>query len=547
MRNSFYLSILIFPFLTAYAQNLQVIKTNTATITIKDGNNLKKNVWTIAPEYKPDIYSAELINGKSHKVTFYTDIDSISFIVELGKEYDFIILHGNDSCYTQIKGKKFIPQTIYDNEYRKTIRSVILKELKTKFLENRNKQGFWNEVQRISVSGGYPFIEEIENPGYAPDNYVRLTFLHKEGVKKPENVILFANINHVVPEELLFEEIDQTGVYFKTVEVPKSVRFEYRIIENDPLTGIFAGAKYGTRMHLLEGDPDPFNQNKNFYKDGLGVGKDLIETWVELEGAPPQPYIVEVGNTKGKLLTEIRESATLGYSRKLFTYLPPNYDNKKEYPFLILFDGGSYFSYSPLQTTLENLIAEGLIPPLIVLGIDAGKKDGKTQRNDEFTCNPEFMKFLNDELLPWFTSKYSVSRDPNQRIIAGSSFGGLFSMYFAFNNPKTVAHVLSQSGSFHWGRNQDEIKYEWLIREFAFSEKRPITIFMEVGLLEGEYSWAYPNFPHQVVSHRHFKTILDMKGYDVTYQEYSGGHEMLSWRGGIAEGLIHIFKSIDLN
>ena len=92
---------------------------------------------------------------------------------------------------------------------------------------------------------------------------------------------------------------------------------------------------------------------------------------------------------------------------------------------MILLDGGSYFSVGSLQLTLENLIADGSIPALIVLGISAGIKDGQTQRNEEFTCNPKFMEFLNDELLPWFASKYSISQDPNQRIIAGYTFSGI--------------------------------------------------------------------------------------------------------------------------
>ena len=151
------------------------------------------------------------------------------------------------------------------------------------------------------------------------------------------------------------------------------------------------------------------------------------------------------------------------------------------------------------------------------------------------------MNFVADELLPWFESEHKVAADPRKRIIAGSSFGGLFSAYFAFHHPELVGNVLSQSGSFHWGRDGDDIPYEWLVREFAFSDKKPISIYMEVGLLEGEYSWMYPNFPHQVVSHRHFKTILEMKGYEFRYEEYGGGHEMLSWQGGFAEGLTYLF------
>ena len=427
------------------------------------------------------------------------------------------------------------------------IRSTRLKELNSRYLEDGDEAGFWSEVQKISDVGDYPFVEEIEGPSEAPADYVRVTFLHREGTVPPENVLLFANINHVLAEELLFEKIGQSGVYFKSVDVPRGVRFEYRITENDPLTGIFAGAKYGSRLHALGGEGDPLNPNRTVYPGMLGEGKDYIESWVELPGASSQPYIVDRGNPRGELSKEERESTMLGYSRVISTYLPPNYDPERAYPLMIIFDGTSYFSYASLQITLENLFADGSIPPLIVLGVNAGKKDGQTQRNDEFPCNPRFMEFLHDELIPWFTSKYKVSPDPDQRVIAGSSYGGLLAAYFAFNHPEVVSNVLSQSGSFHWGRDEDGFSSEWLVREFAFEQKKPISIFMEVGILEGEYSWTDPAWPHQIVSHRHFKTVLDMRGYDVKYQEYAGGHEMLSWRGGIAEGLKHLFRAVDPN
>lgn len=420
------------------------------------------------------------------------------------------------------------------------VKSQRLSELKRDHLDRSGTAAFWQEVDRISRSGGYPFVEEIEGPRESPDNYVRVTFLHRMGDVAPKNVLLFANINHVLASELLFERIPYTDVYFKSVEVPRGVRFEYRILENDPLTGIFAGAKYGTRMNLLGGDPDPLNPNKRVYPDELGEGKDYIDTWVELPGASPQPYIIDRGNPKGKLVRMERESAILGYSHGVLCYTPPGYDASKAYPLLILFDGDVYFTGGSFALTMENLIADGAIPPMVVLGVNAGRKDGRTQRNDEFTCNPRFMQCLATELIPWFESQYHVTSDPRHRIIAGSSFGGLFAAYFAFNHPEIVTNVLTQSGSYHWGRSTDPIGYEWLVRELAFSEKKPLSIYMEVGKLEGEYSWTYPYFPNQVVSHRHFKTILDMRGYDVKYVEYGGGHEMLSWRGGIADGLIHL-------
>jgi enterochelin esterase-like enzyme len=429
----------------------------------------------------------------------------------------------------------------HESSQQAMIHSDMLKQLHAEFLEAGDEEGFWQEIAQISDSGNYPFVEELQEQSYADEDYIQLTFLHREGESEPDNVMFFASINHVLAEELLFEKITGTGVYFKSVEVPRGVRFSYRIIENDPLTGLFASARIGSRLHLLGGDPDPFNPNKTVFPGRL-MGRDYIETWVELEGAASQPYLVEQGNSRGEVLVEERASRRLGYSHNIHTYLPPEYDPQSEYPLLILFDAQDYFNVGSLQTTLENLIADGSIPPLLVLGINAGTKNGQDQRNYELTASPLYREYLQEELLPWFTSKYNISPDPERRVIAGSSFGGLFSAYFAFSHPESVANVISQSGSFHWGKREEEFAYEWLTREFAFAERKPISLFMEVGMLEAEYHLKSPYFPHQILSNRHFKTVLDMKGYDVFCQEYAGGHEMLSWRGGIAEGLKHVFE-----
>lgn len=81
-------------------QKLPVIKASSTSVTIRDDKRLTKNAWTVLPHEKLDVYTT---SGK--KVTFYTDIDSISFKVDpkVG-QYDFIILlNGKDSARTQIK------------------------------------------------------------------------------------------------------------------------------------------------------------------------------------------------------------------------------------------------------------------------------------------------------------------------------------------------------------------------------------------------------------------------------------------------------------
>jgi hypothetical protein len=62
--------------LIAVAANAQdklpIIKSNSSVVSIQDGKELRKNYWTLSPEAKPDVYEASLIDGKPHKVTFYS-------------------------------------------------------------------------------------------------------------------------------------------------------------------------------------------------------------------------------------------------------------------------------------------------------------------------------------------------------------------------------------------------------------------------------------------------------------------------------------------
>ncbi len=96
---SFCLIALLTP--SAFAQQkLPIIKANSIQVDIRDDQTLAKKAWRIVPEEKLDVY---VTSGK--KVTFYTDIDSISFKINPKvATYDFIILlNGKDTAKTQIK------------------------------------------------------------------------------------------------------------------------------------------------------------------------------------------------------------------------------------------------------------------------------------------------------------------------------------------------------------------------------------------------------------------------------------------------------------
>ncbi len=104
MKKSSLPSIILILFLVhpIFSQKkMPVIHANSKLVDIKVGDKLNKKTWTIMPEYKPDVYKAYKVG---EKVTFYTDIDSISVTVDEKTAFNFIILlHKKDSAYTQIK------------------------------------------------------------------------------------------------------------------------------------------------------------------------------------------------------------------------------------------------------------------------------------------------------------------------------------------------------------------------------------------------------------------------------------------------------------
>lgn len=92
-------------------QKLPLIKATSKTVDVKDGEIYQKAIWNLSPEIKPDVYYA-LHPVLAKKIIFFTDLDSISFDINPGNNYDFIILlNGKDTCYTRIATTKPTPKT----------------------------------------------------------------------------------------------------------------------------------------------------------------------------------------------------------------------------------------------------------------------------------------------------------------------------------------------------------------------------------------------------------------------------------------------------
>jgi enterochelin esterase family protein len=139
---------------------------------------------------------------------------------------------------------------------------------------------------------------------------------------------------------------------------------------------------------------------------------------------------------------------------------------------------------------------------------------------EELACDPRFVDFLTEELLPWVRARWPVTQRPERTAVAGQSYGGLNAVYSAHRRPDVFGAAISQSGSFWWpgdtlfGRDAGRT-----MRLYAEEPRPSVRFSLDVGLLEGR----------MVAVNRHLRDVLVAGGHDVRYDELVGGHDWLSW------------------
>jgi hypothetical protein len=82
-------------------QDPPVLRASSRTIDVQDGHALWKGIWSVDPTLALDTYDAHRTAGPK-TITFRSDLDSLSFEVEPGKTYDFVIALDGKRCPTRI-------------------------------------------------------------------------------------------------------------------------------------------------------------------------------------------------------------------------------------------------------------------------------------------------------------------------------------------------------------------------------------------------------------------------------------------------------------
>ncbi len=404
---------------------------------------------------------------------------------------------------------------------------------------------FWKSIE----AEGTPIFEPVEGNS----EYFWVTFLYK-GDKNTQNVLFRSLL--VDWENLsagLLTRVPYTHLWYLTRKVRGDILTTYSIVPNDSLLPLSAlkTEKEQMERYFEMSKTDPLNSETFLFPKDDNDPDGWPEFSLSILRGPkaaPQPHVEKRADIPhGEVKESKFKSEILGNERRVWVYTPPGYEQKghKPYHFLFTFDGGSYMTVVPTPTVLDNLLAEGKIPPMVCVMVD----NAKDARANDLPPNENFPRFVREELMPWVHEHYNITDDPAKSFIAGSSYGGIASTWNALKNPDIFGNVLSQSGSYWWHPAvrdpKDDNEPGWLIRQFVEAERLPLNFYLDIGLLENKgISSLGEGMSHHSMN-RHMRDVLRAKGYPLTYVEYNGGHDYLWWRQTLADGLIALLSTTD--
>ena len=236
-------------------------------------------------------------------------------------------------------------------------------------------------------------------------------------------------------------------------------------------------------------------------------------------------------------------SPQLDNHRDVVAYLPPSYGEEgRRYPVIYMQDGqnlfdpeSSFVGHWGLAETMDALAAEGL-EAIVVGGANTG-----TRRIYEYAPfrdgsyggggGERYLSFLADTVRPAVNAAFPTRRERRYTAIAGSSMGGLISLYAFFHYRQVFGLCGAMSPSL------------WFAREAIFNALTPHTYvpgrtYLDVGSREvarrrtrvGRH-WASQRYAAQV---RKMERLLRKKGYrpgeELLFVHEEGGvHHESAW------------------
>jgi enterochelin esterase family protein len=212
--------------------------------------------------------------------------------------------------------------------------------------------------------------------------------------------------------------VKNTDLWHAAADFPRDSRTDYKIVLD------------GNKWIL-----DPANPAVQ----GGGLGDNSVLTMPDFRVTDFTERRAEV--PQGTLTDWITfDSAAWGAPVNYRVYTPPNYDALEELPVLYVTDGNDFSDerMGAMQIVLDNRIADGKIPPLIAVFVDARDPNNlrSNQREIQFLARPEeFAEMITTEAVTTIDARYRTDASRDARALVGTSYGGVFATFAGLKYP----------------------------------------------------------------------------------------------------------------
>jgi predicted alpha/beta superfamily hydrolase len=239
------------------------------------------------------------------------------------------------------------------------------------------------------------------------------------------------------------------------------------------------------------------------------------------------------------------QSAIVKQEYQLLIKTPADYGQSgKTYPVIYFLD--AQWDFPLMVSTYGQSYYDGFIPEAILVGIQWGGDDPNPNvlRARDFTPTHTpalsnsggagaFLQFIKQELIPFISKEYQTNEN---RVLMGSSYGGLFTLYALFNEPNLFNGYVPTSSASGWDKNK---LYEYA-KGFANKKRtHPIRLYSAIG----EFDDLMPAFDDlsAFFAKQQFTNVF------FKFEKFAGlGHASLKGAGN-THGLHYIFAKPKLN
>lgn len=291
------------------------------------------------------------------------------------------------------------------------------------------------------------------------------------------------------------------------------------------------------RAHYEAVFADPWNDERCYPLNVLGLhGAEAPppprEKWtcvLRLPEAPSSRWHDEPVR-RGRVETFHVESRILGNGRAVSVWTPPG-PQAGPLPLVVLLDGEAFVLAMDAPRIFDNLVAAAAAPGFVAACVHNATP---TSRLAEYGCNPDFVRFLADELLPELRRRWPLRVDAAATTIAGYSLGGLAACWAGCSRPDLFGNVAALSPSLWWSADQPE----WLTRRCEEATGDLPRFWLEVGTLETAPLPMGGGRLSMLTVARRFRDVLDARGAVLRgYRERPGGHDCVNWRQALPDAV----------